>query len=207
MADTRTIPADEVHALLRRAFAMRAAFYGQMLDVLTESSGREQAVALMSEAARRMGAAVGPAVAAKAEGDLGRLRDAFLGGIIEGEALFAPEVQRCDAGELAVHLARCPLKEAWMGEDRSDTDLRDLCIIAGAFDRGLFGAAGFTFAGDTCSPGSRAAARSGCGRAETQRRPERRRSWRSWASMDRVAVGSASSRFRPIGSPVSSQKP
>lgn len=33
------------------------------------------------------------------------------------------------------------------------------------------------------------------------------RSCRSCASIDRVAMGRASSRFRPIGSPVSSQKP
>jgi hypothetical protein len=33
------------------------------------------------------------------------------------------------------------------------------------------------------------------------------RSWRSCASIDSVAIGRASSRLRPIGSPVSSQKP
>ncbi len=32
-----------------------------------------------------------------------------------------------------------------------------------------------------------------------------RLSWRSWASMESVAIGRASSRFRLIGSPVSSQ--
>ena len=34
-----------------------------------------------------------------------------------------------------------------------------------------------------------------------------RRSWRSWASSDSVAMGRASRRFNPIGSPVSSQYP
>ena len=42
---------------------------------------------------------------------------------------------------------------------------------------------------------------------QSSRKTFSRRSWRSWASSDSVAMGRASRRFRPIGSPVSSQKP
>ena len=44
-------------------------------------------------------------------------------------------------------------------------------------------------------------------RNQSSRKTFSRRSWRSCASSDRVAMGRASRRFKPIGSPVSSQYP
>ncbi len=44
-------------------------------------------------------------------------------------------------------------------------------------------------------------------RPQSSRWTRSMRSWRSCASIDRVAIGRAIRRFRPIGSPVSSQKP
>jgi hypothetical protein len=150
---SETMDLDTARALLRKAFAQRAAFYGRMFDVLTEEFGRSRALELMSRATRRMGEAMGRGFAGHGPTDLAGLRDAFLGGIIEGEALFAPEQVRCDAGELVIHFHRCPLKEAWEAEGRSEEDLRDLCTVAGAIDAGVFTEAGFTFAGETWKPG------------------------------------------------------
>ena len=42
---------------------------------------------------------------------------------------------------------------------------------------------------------------------QSSRKTFSRRSWRSWASSESVAIGRASRRFSPIGSPVSSQYP
>lgn len=40
---------------------------------------------------------------------------------------------------------RCPLKDAWVGAGLSDGHVATLCRIAGAFDKGLFEAAGVQF--------------------------------------------------------------
>lgn len=154
---TATVPVEHMQTQLRRSFAMRAAFYAETFDVLTERLGREKAMELMLEMTRRMGEKMGRGLAGYGPADLAGLRDGFLGGIIEGEALFAPEVVRCDAEMLAIDFHRCPLKEAWVAAGRSEADLKDLCLIAGAIDGGLFEAAGFTFAGTTWQPGE-----SGC---------------------------------------------
>jgi L-2-amino-thiazoline-4-carboxylic acid hydrolase len=153
MTEPRTLAAPQVHDLLRRAFAMRAAFYADMLDVLAAELGRARAIALMTEATRRMGARAGVPLAGHGPRDLAGLHEDFLGGIIEGEALFAPELHRCDGEELVIHFHRCPLKEAWEASGRSETEIAELCAVAGAIDTGMFTAAGFTFAGSTWQPG------------------------------------------------------
>jgi hypothetical protein len=154
MSDTRTMPIADVHALLRRSFAMRAAAYGHIFDVLREELGEERALALTMQATERMGRVMGQGFAALGPSDLDGLRRDFLAGIIEGDTLFAPEVKRCDGQELRIDFHRCPLKEAWVAEGRSDHDVRLLCQMAGAIDRGLFERAGFTFAGETWAPGA-----------------------------------------------------
>ncbi|MBL8590376.1 MAG: L-2-amino-thiazoline-4-carboxylic acid hydrolase [Methylobacteriaceae bacterium] len=139
--------------LLRRSFAMRAAFYAETYDVLRETFGRDEALRLCKQMTRRMGEKMGAAYAAHGPADIEGLKTAFLSGIIEGEALFAPELVRCDAKGLAIDFHRCPLKEAWVAQGRDDAWLEDMCEIAGAIDGGLFEAAGFVFAGETWKPG------------------------------------------------------
>lgn len=148
---------DNTINLLRRAFAMRAAAYAYMFDTLREELGEEKALELGMKATRRMGEDMGRNFKDYGPGDLNGLKDAFLGGIIEGERMFSPEVRRCDGEELEIYFHRCPLKEAWQEMGRSDEDVRKLCRMAGAIDTGLFTAAGFTFAGETWKPGE-----SGC---------------------------------------------
>lgn len=149
----KQVPIGEVHALLRRAFAMRAAAYAHTFDVLAEEFGRERALELSKRATRRMGEAMGPAFAGHAPADLPALKDAFLCGIIEGDALFAPEVIQADTEALKINFHRCPLKEAWEAQGRSAEDVQLLCELAGAIDIGLFEGAGFTFAGKTWKVG------------------------------------------------------
>lgn len=151
------VPRSEVHALLRRSFAMRAHAYAHIFDVLRERLGETEALAVTMEATERMGRDMGANFAQFGPSDIAGLKDAFLGGIIEGEALFGPEVRKCAADGLEIKFHRCPLKEAWQAQGRSDDDLRALCRMAGAIDRGLFERAGFTFAGATWDKGD-----SGC---------------------------------------------
>lgn len=150
---TGSIPHAEAQALIRRSFAMRASAYAHIFDVLREQFGTDRALELAMESTRRMGETMGAAFATHGPGDLAGLKDAFLGGIIEREDLFAPDVQHCSAEELRIFFHRCPLKEAWQAAGRSNEDVRLLCRMAGAIDRGLFERAGFTFAGTTWQPG------------------------------------------------------
>jgi hypothetical protein len=153
MTDVATIPVEEARALLRRSFAMRAHAYAHMFDVLREEFGAERALDLTMRATRRMGESMGAAFEKHGPRDLAGLKNAFLSGIIEGEALFSPEVLLCDDERLEIQFHRCPLKEAWMEMGRGPEDLEMLCKMAGAIDGGLFTRAGFTFAGDTWKPG------------------------------------------------------
>jgi L-2-amino-thiazoline-4-carboxylic acid hydrolase len=160
MAEERKlVPIEEVHALLRRAFAMRAAAYAHTYDVLAEDFGEERALELCMRATRRMGEAMGVAFATHAPADLPALKDAFLGGIIEGAALFAPEVVQADSEAMRINFHRCPLKEAWEEQGRSPKEVEVLCKVAGAIDVGLFEGAGFTFAGETWSEGEKGCCR------------------------------------------------
>lgn len=153
MTEAATITVEEARALLRRSFAMRAHAYAHMFDVLREEFGPERALELTMRATRRMGESMGAAFEEHGPRDLAGLKNAFLSGIIEGEALFSPEVLRCDDERLEIQFHRCPLKEAWVEMGRSSEDVEMLCQMAGAIDGGLFTRAGFTFAGDTWKPG------------------------------------------------------
>jgi hypothetical protein len=166
MNECKTMPVEEARALLRRSFAMRAAAYAHLFDVLREEFGADRALELAMKATRRMGEEMGRAFEHLGPMDLEGLKNTFLGGIIEGETLFAPEVTRCDSDELEIYFHRCPLKEAWVEMGRSDEDVALLCRMAGAIDGGLFSRAGFTFAGDTWKPGE-----SGCCRLRVRPGP------------------------------------
>ena len=160
MSETeKQVPLSEVHALLRRAFAMRAAAYAHTYDVLAEEFGAERALELSKRATRRMGEAMGKAFAAHAPNDLPALKDAFLGGIIEGDALFGPDVVQADGEAMRIHFHRCPLKEAWEEQGRAPEDVARLCELAGAIDGGLFEGAGFKFAGETWQVGEQGCCR------------------------------------------------
>jgi hypothetical protein len=52
---------------------------------------------------------------------------------------------------LAIRVHRCPLKDAWTGAGLPPERVALLCRIAGAFDKGLFEAAGVGFSNETWS--------------------------------------------------------
>jgi predicted ArsR family transcriptional regulator len=139
--------------MLSGAYTMRAKFYMHMFDVLREEFGAERAVSLVGEAARRLGAEMGQKLAPHGPDDIKGLTDQFLAGIPCRESLFAPELRKCDAEGMEIQFHRCPLKDTWVAEGRSDEDLELLCRAAGTIDAGMFGAAGFTFKGETWTPG------------------------------------------------------
>lgn len=142
---------------LRKALTMRARAYAHMFDVLREAFGTERAMELGQEITRRLGVQMGQSFTDLKPDDLTGLKDRFLDGIPERDAMFGPDVEQCDDEKLQIYFHRCPLKQAWQEMGREGEELALLCKMAGAIDRGLFTTAGFTFDSTTWQPGE-----SGC---------------------------------------------
>ncbi len=141
------------YEMLSGAYEMRARFYMYMFDVLREEYGADRAVELVGEAARRVGVVMGQKLKPHGPADIKGLSEQFLAGIPCRDELFAPETRKCDDDGLEIKFHRCPLKDSWVADGRSDEDLELLCKAAGVIDAGMFGAAGFTFKGETWKPG------------------------------------------------------
>lgn len=135
------------------AFKHRAILYWLIFDELRRELGQERAVEVLKRAIYRRGQQRGQKYRQFAPNDFEGLRDAFVGGIPDEGRLFNPQVVRCDAEGLDVHLEACPLKEAWEELGLDDGDKAIMCDIAGAMDKGKFEAAGFSFEPNTWQPG------------------------------------------------------
>ena len=138
---------------LKAAFAMRADAYAHLFDVLREEFDTQRAVELIAKATTRLGRGMGEKYSHLGPDNLSGLKDAFLSGIPCAADMFAPEVVRCDDERLEIQFHRCPLKDHWVEQGRSDEDIEHLCKAAAAIDGGLFSSAGLRSRG---RPGSAA---------------------------------------------------
>lgn len=145
--------AERLLTQLRAQIANRALFYLAAYDALADEIGAARAEGVLTRAVRLRGRAAGEALARFAPADLAGLRDAFLGGLPGGEALFRPEVRRCDAAALEIRMTACPLKQAWQEAGVPAGKCATLCRIAGAVDLGTFEEAGFGIENRTWRPG------------------------------------------------------
>lgn len=139
---------------LKGAFAMRADAYAHLFDVLREEFDTQKAVELIAKATTRLGRGLGERYSHLGPDNLPGLKDAFLSGIPCAADMFAPEVLQCDDERLEIQFHRCPLKDHWVEQGRSDADIEHLCKAAAAIDGGLFSSAGFTFKGETWQRGN-----------------------------------------------------
>jgi predicted ArsR family transcriptional regulator len=144
---------EKLRRQLYDSFANRAHIYHLLYNELRAELGADKAAELMGRAIYRRGAQVGARYAAFAPRDLEGLKQAFLAGVSDDGAMFAPEVVRCDADGLDIKLHRCPLKQAWLDAGLAQEEVATLCRIAAQVDRGLFETAGFRFDADTYQPG------------------------------------------------------
>jgi hypothetical protein len=143
----------ELRRQLYESYANRAHIYYLLFDQLRAELGAGRAAELMGRAIRRRGAQNAGRYAAFAPADLEGLKAAFVGGLPDDGAMFAPEVVRCDGEGLDVKFHRCPLKQAWLDAGLAEDEVAALCRIAAQVDVGLFEAAGFAFSADTYQPG------------------------------------------------------
>jgi hypothetical protein len=135
------------------SFANRAHIYHLLFHQLRSELGEAKAAELMGRAIYQRGVQNAAKYAPFAPRDLEGLKQAFIGNLPDGGAMFAPEVVRCDAEALDIKFHRCPLKQAWLDGGLSQEEVATLCRIAAQVDQGLFEAAGFRFHADTYQPG------------------------------------------------------
>jgi len=135
---------------LEASFRNRADLYRLMLDELTTELGRERGEALMVRIIERRGREVGAAVFRARGPSALAVGEAFLALSPDQGRMYPTDVTR-HADGIDFRVRRCPLKDAWREAGLDDEALATLCRVAGAFDKGLFEAAGVAFANQTWS--------------------------------------------------------
>jgi L-2-amino-thiazoline-4-carboxylic acid hydrolase len=135
---------------LADAFKNRAHFYRLMLHVLTERHGAAEAEAVLAEACLRRGREVAPLLFKDVPAEPEAVARRFLSVSPDGGDLYPHDAQG-GPGRFTIAVHSCPLKDAWMEAGIPAGQVAQLCRIAGAFDRGLFEAAGVGFENSTWS--------------------------------------------------------
>jgi hypothetical protein len=155
-------PAERAERLAKEldaAFAARARVYWHVFATLREELGEEAAERLLGTAIERMGDAAGRAIFAGLSSPTPMaVVERFLTiASPDWGRLFPHEVTREADGAATVSVLRCPLKDAWIADGRTEAEIATLCRIAGRADHGVFGRSGCRFAAETWRPG-----RQGC---------------------------------------------
>lgn len=159
---TEPDPAERAERLAREldaAFAARARLYWHLLVTLTEAHGAAEAERLLGLAIERMGDAAGRAIFAglAAPAPMAVVERFLTVASPDWGRLFPHVVTRAPDGTVTVQVRRCPLKDAWVADGRTEREIATLCRIAGRADHGVFGQAGCGFSAETWMPG-----REGC---------------------------------------------
>jgi hypothetical protein len=155
-------PGERAERLAREldaAFAARARLYWHMLVTLREEVGDDMAKRLLSRAIERHGAAAGARIFAGLEdaSPMGVATRFLTVASADWGRLFPHEIARGEDGAVTIRVKRCPLKDAWVADGRTPAEIAQLCRIAGAADRGVFGGRGCGFGAETWTEG-----RDGC---------------------------------------------
>lgn len=143
---------------LEEAFANRAHLYRLLLEELGAELGEPAAERLLARVIERRGREVGAALAHLP--DARAVGEAFLAASPDGGRMYPTDVERLADG-IRFSVRRCPLLDAWRANSLATCTIARLCRLAGAFDKGLFEAAGCRFTNSTWEEG-----RSGCCRIE-----------------------------------------
>ena len=140
-------------AALDASIRNRALFYKAVFDELRAELGDAKATEILRRAVYKRGLEVGKPFARFAPDDFEGLKQAFVAFVPGGDAVFAPQVERCDGDGLQLRLGRCPLRDAWQEMGLPTGEVEHLCAIAGAVDEGTFAAAGFAIRNTTWKEG------------------------------------------------------
>ena len=135
---------------LEEAFRNRAHLYRLLLSELEDELGPERAEQLMARVLVARGREVAAALFKDLPPDPMAVGERFLSVSPDGGRMYPHEAERAP-GCMTIRVHRCPLKDAWTASGLPPERIATLCRIAGAFDRGLFEAAGLTFSNETWS--------------------------------------------------------
>jgi hypothetical protein len=139
---------DTLRRELAEAFAARAHLYRLILDVMGERHGKAEAEAVLIEVCRRRGAEVAERLFSGVPPEPEAIARRFLAVSPDGGDLY-PHDTSTTGDSVTIAVSSCPLKAAWQGAGLPPERVAALCRIAGAFDRGLFEAAGVSFDNST----------------------------------------------------------
>ena len=155
-----------LRAELMGAFAARARLYQTLLVTLEDEVGPDRARAILARTLERRGHETAVPLFAGVPPEPQAVARAFLAVSPDAGRLFPHEVESGD-DVVTIRVHKCPLQEAWRADGHDDARIATLCTLAGAFDKGLFEAAGIVFSNQTWMPGQ-----SGCCRIRLARRRE-----------------------------------
>jgi hypothetical protein len=136
---------------LEDAFRNRAHLYRLMLDELTVEVGPVRAEKVLARAVERRGREMAELLFAGTERRAESIGERFLEVSPDGGRMYPHDLERLPDG-MTIHVRRCPLKDAWVEAGLDADRIAALCRIAGAFDKGLFEAAGVRFRNETWTP-------------------------------------------------------
>lgn len=145
----RTI--DTLRRELEEAFRARAHLYRTIYDELAADLGAERAERLLSRAIEKRGAEVAAALFKDTSRNAKAIGAKFLSVSPDGGRMYPCQVETRASG-VTMRVDRCPLKDAWADAGLSGERMARLCRIAGAFDKGLFEAAGVQFGNEPWTP-------------------------------------------------------
>lgn len=136
---------------LEEAYRARAHLYRTIYDELAQSLGTQQAERLLAGAIEKRGREVAATLFKQTAPDARAIGAKFLAASPDGGRMYPCQVQTRPSG-VTMRVDRCPLKDAWTGSGLPPDRVATLCRIAGAFDKGLFEAAGVRFANQPWTP-------------------------------------------------------
>jgi hypothetical protein len=150
MADPDAGRLETLRRELEDAFRNRAHLYRLMLDELEREIGHDPAFAVMSRALERRGHEVASTLFVDTPPDPEAIGRRFLSVSPDGGRMYPHEAE-ATGGAMEIRVQRCPLKDAWRASGLAPDRVATLCRLAGAFDKGLFEAAGVAFSNSTWS--------------------------------------------------------
>ena len=132
---------DRLRSELEDAFQNRAHLYRLLLAELEAELGQQQAETMMVRTLERRGREVAEKLFRDVPAKAGAVAERFLAVSPDGGKMY-PHDAEGEADDLTIRVRRCPLKDAWTQAELPPGRIATLCRIAGAFDKGLFEAAG-----------------------------------------------------------------